>query len=528
MNQKYFWRTVLIGLIFLVTSLSAVLGRAFFPGDNLPVGWPMFHRDPQHSGVAPGRGNINATAGPFVRWRYQVAEIPPDSLEASRWTTTFPLGDLDGDGTLEVVVTSPGIPDNQANHLLVLKDTPSQTSPVSRLWIITETVGLDMYSPALADANNDQLLDIIYATGNGRLAAVEGQNGQTIWEYDAGRNTEAGPTVGDLEGNGSEEVILVTDCQPVGTVLCDHPGDQARLIVLPVQAQGTNSPLWSIDYPAKIDSSVPALADIDLHDGENRQAIIAGTWGGELLVAWRQPNGTIISDTFTLAALEEPPEGAIPAIRSSPLVWDFGSGPTVVFGWIPDPENPAIGRISAIRLEADMVHGQEVLFTPLWTEPYDAWKSSVTLLPVTTPPRVVAGYGLAAPPNSQSGPVGGCDQDYLFGGIVALNANGSFAWVDDFGNQAGNIRGSAAVADVDGDDQLEVILPIGCYGKLRAYDGLSGALEWDIQLGPRAQNSPSIGDLDGDGLLEIVVGSYDGAVWVLDGGQRTYLPAVQR
>jgi hypothetical protein len=54
------------------------------------------------------------------------------------------------------------------------------------------------------------------------------------------------------------------------------------------------------------------------------------------------------------------------------------------------------------------------------------------------------------------------------------------------------------------------------------------AVEWTLQLGPRAQNSPSIGDLDGDGKLDIVLGSYDGNVWVLSGGAKLYLPTVMR
>jgi hypothetical protein len=75
---------------------------------------------------------------------------------------------------------------------------------------------------------------------------------------------------------------------------------------------------------------------------------------------------------------------------------------------------------------------------------------------------------------------------------------------------------------------LDVVLPVGCYGALKAYDGLSGNLEWVRQLGPRTQASPSLGDLDADGKLEVVVASYDGKVWVFQGGARLYLPGVVR
>ena len=92
----------------------------------------------------------------------------------------------------------------------------------------------------------------------------------------------------------------------------------------------------------------------------------------------------------------------------------------------------------------------------------------------------------------------------------------------------GNIRGSAAVADLDGDGVLDVVLPMGCYGALKAYNGLSGGLEWVRQLGPRTQASPSLGDLDADGKLEIVVASYDGRVWALQGGSRVFVPEVGR
>ena len=492
--------------------------------DRLGVGnWPMFHHDYQHTGVASAAaGNILNSVGPIVRWRYQVAVIPSSEISTTRWTSTFPLGDLNGDGTLEVVVTSPGRP-GQPNLIMALEDKPGESPPVHRNWVYTATTSVDMYSPALVRANDDQLLDVVFSEGSGIVRALAGNSGQPLWEYATERHTDAGPTAGNLDGSGGDEVVIVTACAG------ECKTGPAKMVVLPAEASGINTPLWGITYPAKLDSAVPALADLDSTDGQNRLAIVAGTWGGELLVAWQRPDGTIISDTFDLRQLDpDGTHGLTPAVRSSPLVWDFGNGPTVVFGWVPTPQNPREARISAIRLQADMVNGTEVQFTPLWTEPYAAWKSSVTLIPGSDPPLIAAGYGLAIAPDSDSGSVGACFADRVFGGIVALNAmNGSLAWKKDYGHQEGNVRASAAVADIDGDGELEIVLPYGCFGRLRAYDGLTGDEEWQVQLGPRAQNSPSIGDLDGDGTAEIVVGSYDGYVWVLNGGQRAYLPTIQ-
>ncbi|HLF91079.1 MAG TPA: VCBS repeat-containing protein, partial [Anaerolineales bacterium] len=217
-------------------------------------------------------------------------------------------------------------------------------------------------------------------------------------------------------------------------------------------------------------------------------------------------------------------------IRTAPLVWDFGEGPTVVFGWLPTDLNAADARISAVGLEADM-NGGTVTFTHRWTrDDFDAWKSSPALVPQPEgPPLIVMGYGLGiGSPPTQSGSVGQCVSGQVFGGVVALDWQGEAAWTRDFGNLEGNVRASPATGDLDGNGVMDVVLPVGCFGGLHIYDGAGGQELWSLQLGPRAQNSPSLGDIDGDGQLEIVLGSYDGRVWVLDGGVRIFLPLMIR
>lgn len=253
--------------------------------------------------------------------------------------------------------------------------------------------------------------------------------------------------------------------------------------------------------------------DLDPNDGRALKQLILPTWGARLHVLWRNEHGTLFNESLDIRTLDNSVEPNAPSvIRSSPLVADFGSGPTAVFGWMPDHRVGTVGRVSAVGLSVDTNAGT-VQFTPGWTIDRDDWKSSVALLPVSNPPLVVTGYGIGT--TEGTGNYGQCNP--VTGGIVAVRADGSIAWEVNYAGSEGNVRASPAVADIDGDGQLEVLLTYGCYGKIHAYDGATGAEEWSFQLGPRTIGTPSIGDLDGDGKLEIVVPSYDGKVWVLTG-----------
>ncbi len=498
-----------------------------------PAPWPMFHRNERHTGVITDAVGDILPGGPLVRWAYPVY-TPTDDITSVRWVATMPLGDLLGDGKLDVIVTTPG-GSGAPDRVIALRDAPGQSPPVRPLWIYTSTLPLgetsyDQYSSALVDVDGDGQPDVIFSDNKGVVRALKGTTGLLLWEYNTNHYIESGPMVADLNGDGHQEVIVVTGCNLALSGCPNSRTDDGALFVL--GANPTATLLYSATFPYKMDSAEPVIADIDHTDGTARQAIILGTWGGYLLTVWRDPGGTIFTNTLNIRDLVSPtvPMSSPAAIRSSPLVADFGEGPTAVFGWVPSEQSPVDAYISAVGLSADMPAGT-VNFTKRWSYAVDAWKSSVTLLPVDNPtgrPLVVAGYGIAVPPNSNSGVVGGCDPQQVRGGVIALDYQGHLVWHHDFGSAEGNLRGSAAVADLNGDGGLDVVLPIGCYGALKAYDGATGNLEWVRQLGPRTQASPSLGDLNGDGKLEIVVASYDGNVYALEGGAHVYLPAVVR
>jgi len=490
------------------------------------AGWPMFHREESHSGVAEGVGRIDPQSGPRVLAQYRLFDQPQgdDDLLRLRWTSTLPLADLDGDGTLEIIVTTPDVaPPMLArlngepipNMVQALKYQPGNPS-LQVLWSYKLSsapgeAGLDTYSPALADADGDGLPDVIFTARDGFVRALKGTDGSLIWQFNMDRITEAGPMLSDLDGDGIPEVIVVTDCAG-GKVNCPDQDQQAALFVLPLRGQGDIQPLWKFNYPYKMDSAEPVIANIH---GLGK-IILAGTWGGELLGVWRADNDEVRSVALKLRDIEKDmPHDEVPVIRTSPLVDSTNDGTMVVFGWLPTDLNATEARLTSVRLRSE---NGSLILEPAWTiRDLDTWKSSPALIPQADGANlIVMGYGLGiGPAPTQSGTVGGCQSQYVFGGVAAVNENGQIVWKQDFGNAEGNLRASAAVADMNGDGRPDVIIPSGCYGKLHAFDAQTGTPEWSLQMGPRTQTSPSIGDLDGDGALEIVLASYDGQVWVL-------------
>jgi len=77
-----------------------------------------------------------------------------------------------------------------------------------------------------------------------------------------------------------------------------------------------------------------------------------------------------------------------------------------------------------------------------------------------------------------------------------------------------SMRSSPAVADVDADGQLEVI--IGSFDKKVYCLNRTGGKEWNYTTGNVVESSPCVADVDNDAQLEILVGSFDGKVYCLN------------
>ncbi len=74
---------------------------------------------------------------------------------------------------------------------------------------------------------------------------------------------------------------------------------------------------------------------------------------------------------------------------------------------------------------------------------------------------------------------------------------------------------SPAIGDIDGDGDPDVV--VGCNNRIYALDGHTGLVLWSFTTGGLISSTPSLADINKDGMLDVVVGSDDRRIYALDG-----------
>ena len=100
------------------------------------------------------------------------------------------------------------------------------------------------------------------------------------------------------------------------------------------------------------------------------------------------------------------------------------------------------------------------------------------------------------------------------GRVHCLNAeDGSFRWIYDIGG-CGDV--AALIYDVDNDDTLDVIVNGSCNPYVFCINGMTGKLKWTVYSGG-GDSPPTVIDIDGDSIPEILFGNFAGELYILNG-----------
>ncbi len=158
------------------------------------------------------------------------------------------LGDIDGDGKLEVII-------GNANGIIYALNGEDG----SPLWRYV-TGGAVYSSPALGDLDGDGRLEVVVGSWDGYIYAINGENGSLCWNFFAG-HISSSLALGDLDGDGRLEVVVGSEDNNIYAI----NGEDGSL-------------LWNYTTRGDVDSS-PALGDID---GDGKLEVVVGSEDGNI------------------------------------------------------------------------------------------------------------------------------------------------------------------------------------------------------------------------------------------------------
>jgi hypothetical protein len=379
-------------------------------------------------------------------------------------------------------------------------------------------IGGKTYEVTLADVDGNGRLEIIAGSTEGKVYVWKSDGTDLAgWPRQTRSHSPFSPIVADVDNDGSSEVIAVTG------LAMSAPSE-----VYVWHSDGTLVAGWPKEMrpPAHANTS-PAVADLN---GDGTLEIVVGSANGNVyawhnngasVVGWPQNAGWLVYSPTAICDLDGNGEVELVLGGHDGNVYAWHHDGSGVTGW-PKSDGTGYFNSTAIAdLDDDSNDGLEIISTNTNGKIY-AWHKNGSL---------VAGWPKQVTPSAYSDPVvadidGDGDLEVIAAvrdTIYAWHANGAgvAGWPQKTQSPSAFIGSCPAIADLEGDGKLEILVSASD-GNVYAWHS-SGApvADWPQQTGhsqyPSSSpylSSPLVGDLDGDGTLEVVIGCDDNKVYV--------------